>query len=299
MRTERNYHKILRDESLREIIAHGREEYPFAYYMENIWEFDFHCIDWHWHSEVEFAYVKKGKASCYIGSSRTSLDEGQGIFVNRNIVHRYEAACDTIFPNIVFSPYLLAPEHSLLAQKYILPILNAAMAGQVYSPDVPWQKESLELLVSIFELQDSGNSCEWETTETLMRIWKLLHDHTRSRILAPVSRQNARTQARLQIMMQFIHANYQNRISLEDIAKAALLSKSTARNIFRDYLHTTPVMYLIHYRLGRAARLLSNTDLGVSTVAFETGFENIAYFCRKFKERYRATPGEYRKKSQI
>lgn len=297
MRTKENYPRIQKDESLRETILHGREEYPFAFYMEDIWEFDFHCIDWHWHPEVEFVYVKKGKVSCCIGSARCELEKGQGIFVNRNVVHRYETACRTVFPNIVFSPYLLAPEHSLLAQKYILPVLNSPMAFQVYSPEVPWQKDSLELLLSVFEMQDSGESPEWETTERLMRLWKLLYDHAGAQFLTPVSRQEAQAQARLQIMMQFIHANYQSRISLEDIAKAAMLSKSTARNIFHICLHSTPVLYLIHYRLSRAAKLLSDTDLSAATIAYETGFENNAYFCRKFKEYYQVTPGEYRKQA--
>lgn len=52
--------KTITDESLREMVRHGSEEYPFQYYVEDPWMFDFHCIDWHWHPEVEFVYVEKG-----------------------------------------------------------------------------------------------------------------------------------------------------------------------------------------------------------------------------------------------
>ena len=45
-------YKITTDETLRETIRHGDSSYPFAYYPENIWQFDFHRIDWHWHSEL-------------------------------------------------------------------------------------------------------------------------------------------------------------------------------------------------------------------------------------------------------
>ena len=54
--------RITTDETLRETANHGSEEYPFSYYYEDIWDFDFHCIDWHWHPEVEFVYVQQGKA---------------------------------------------------------------------------------------------------------------------------------------------------------------------------------------------------------------------------------------------
>ena len=49
-----DYFKITTDETLRETIQHGNNRYPFAYYPDNIWKFDFHRIDWHWHHELEF-----------------------------------------------------------------------------------------------------------------------------------------------------------------------------------------------------------------------------------------------------
>ena len=42
-----DYFKITTDETLRETVQHGSERYPFAYYPEDIWQFDFHRIDWH------------------------------------------------------------------------------------------------------------------------------------------------------------------------------------------------------------------------------------------------------------
>lgn len=61
--THGEYSRITTDDSLRETILHGSEEYPFRYYLEDVWDFDFHCIDWHWHPEVEFVLIKKGTNS--------------------------------------------------------------------------------------------------------------------------------------------------------------------------------------------------------------------------------------------
>ena len=61
--------KITTDETLRETIQHGNNRYPFAYYPDNIWKFDFHRIDWHWHHE---------SASCvYTYQSRFALESGR------------------------------------------------------------------------------------------------------------------------------------------------------------------------------------------------------------------------------
>ena len=100
-------------------------------------------------------------------------------------------------------------------------------------------------------------------------------------------------------MMQFIHENYRRNLSLDEIAAQSMISKSSALNLFRSYLHITPVNYLINYRLKQAALLLSHTEKKVSTISAETGFHNVDYFCRAFKKHYQVTPGEYRKKSGI
>ena len=77
-----DYFKITTDETLRETVQHGSERYPFAYYPEDIWQFDFHRIDWHWHHELEFLYVAEGTAICFIGTSKVELHKGCGIFIN-------------------------------------------------------------------------------------------------------------------------------------------------------------------------------------------------------------------------
>lgn len=83
--------KITTDETLRETIQHGNNRYPFAYYPDNIWKFDFHRIDWHWHHELEFLYTAEGTALCLIGTSKIELHKGCGIFINSGVLHRFEA----------------------------------------------------------------------------------------------------------------------------------------------------------------------------------------------------------------
>ena len=46
--------KIVTDENLMESAKHGTDGYPFKCYFEKLSQFDFHCIDWHWHTEWEF-----------------------------------------------------------------------------------------------------------------------------------------------------------------------------------------------------------------------------------------------------
>lgn len=104
--------------------------------------------------------------------------------------------------------------------------------------------------------------------------------------------------AQLQVMMQFIHANFNRQITLKEIADCVHISESSALQLFRQGIHLSPVAYLIHYRLKRSADLLANTNKTVTNVAYETGFSDVGYFCRTFRKYYRQTAMEYRK-SQI
>lgn len=296
MKTEMAYVKIKTDESLRETARHGNEEYPFQYYLEDIWLFDFHCIDWHWHSEVEMVFIEKGTADFFIGSDRHTLSAGTGIFINSQVIHRFETRESTIIPNIVFSPMLLAQEESLLYGKYIRPVLASPVEYLIFSSSNPAHKDILTTLTDVFDIQESGDANEMKTVELLLRLWGMIYENIDVTEDISAARSSARTQAQLQIMMQFIQNNYAKQISLDDIADTVMLSKSSVLNVFKNQIHTSPIQYLVNYRLKRGAKLLATTENSVSSIARDTGFDNTGYFCRKFKERFQLTPSEYRKK---
>ena len=288
--------RITTDETLRETASHGSEEYPFSYYYEDIWDFDFHCIDWHWHPEVEFVYVQHGKADFLVGGNRYVLGSGDGIFINSQVIHRFEAEDSAIIPNIVFSPVLLAPQGSLIYSRYIRPIIESTTECVIFSAEETAHHNIIETMRSVFAVQSSGTASEMETVELLLKLWRLLYESIQITDCGPVSGHSAQTQAKLQIMMQYIHDHYMEEITLETIAASASISKSGALHIFQTGIHCSPVAYLIQYRLAQAAEQLYITQKSVSSIAEETGFTSSGYFCRKFRQYYHMSPNEYRKK---
>lgn len=288
--------KTITDDTLRETIRHGNEDYPFAYYKEDVWQFDFHCLDWHWHYELEFMYVARGTIFCYVGTEKIELEAGSGIFINSGILHRFTAESSCLMPNIVFSPVLLAQKQSLIFEKYISPIIKSPVPCQVFRPRIPWQHQLLEKLKEIFELQENKEKNELQTVQQLLQMWNILFDHMDLSASSSSAVLLNRQQASLQAMMQYIHDHYSEKITLEEIASSASISKSNALRLFHSCIHTSPVAYLIQYRLTQAAEMLCATEKTISVIAEESGFISAGYFCRKFREYYRMTPKEYRKK---
>lgn len=292
------YNKILTDENMMETIQHGSKEYPFHFYYDNLELFDFHCIEWHWHTEFEFVYVETGTVYFGISDKQFALSEGQGVFINSKILHRYFSQGNAIVPNFVLMPYFIAAQDSLIYQKYVLPIMASPMDYQIFSQDIPWQAQALSLMREITAAQEKASDVELVNSYLIQKIWHILYQNTDIEHMGKKENYSASSQARLQLMMQYIHQDFAYNISLSDIADQAKVSKSTALNLFHRYLGISPVTYLINYRLQEAAKLLTATERKVTVISKDTGFDSVDYFCKAFKKYYKLTPTEYRKKAQ-
>ena len=292
------YNKILTDENMMETIQHGSKEYPFHFYYDNLELFDFHCIEWHWHTEFEFVYVETGTVYFGISDKQFALSEGQGVFINSKILHRYFSQGNAIVPNFVLMPYFIAAQDSLIYQKYVLPIMASPMDYQIFSSDIPWQAEVLSLMREMMAAQENASDVELVNSYLIQKIWHILYQNTDVEHMGKKENYSASSQARLQLMMQYIHQKFAYNISLSDIADQAKVSKSTALNLFHRYLSISPVTYLVNYRLQEAAKLLASTEKKVTVISKDTGFDSVDYFCKAFKKYYKLTPTEYRKKAQ-
>ena len=292
------YNKILTDENMMETIQHGSKEYPFHFYYDNLELFDFHCIEWHWHTEFEFVYVETGTVYFGISDKQFALSEGQGVFINSKILHRYFSQGNAIVPNFVLMPYFIAAQDSLIYQKYVLPIMSSPMDYQIFSQDIPWQAQALSLMREMMAAQENASDVELVNSYLIQKIWHILYQNTDVEHMGKKENYSASSQARLQLMMQYIHQKFAYNISLSDIADQAKVSKSTALNLFQRYLGISPVTYLVNYRLQEAAKLLASTEKKVTVISKDTGFDSVDYFCKAFKKYYKLTPTEYRKKAQ-
>lgn len=72
---------IKTDDTLMETALHGTHLFPYKLYDDNITDYDFNCIDWHWHTEFEFVYIESGIVHFNVGEDNFDMSEGQGIFI--------------------------------------------------------------------------------------------------------------------------------------------------------------------------------------------------------------------------
>lgn len=89
-------------------------------------------------------------------------------------------------------------------------------------------------------------------------------------------------------------ARYFEPLEVDDLARAAGLSKAHFSREFRRTFGESPYVYLLTRRLERAAALLCNTDHSVTEICLEVGLQGVGSFTTSFKRMYGVTPTEYR-----
>ena len=89
-------------------------------------------------------------------------------------------------------------------------------------------------------------------------------------------------------------AHYAEPLEVDDLARAAGLSKAHFSREFRRTFGESPYVYLMTRRLERAAALLRTTDYSVAEICLEIGLQGVGSFTTSFKRMFEMTPTEYR-----
>jgi transcriptional regulator GlxA family with amidase domain len=89
-------------------------------------------------------------------------------------------------------------------------------------------------------------------------------------------------------------ARYAEALDVEDMAKAAGLSKAHFSREFRRAFGESPHVYLLTRRLERAAALLRTTDRSIADICFSVGLQSIGSFTTSFTRMFEKSPAAYR-----
>lgn len=92
----------------------------------------------------------------------------------------------------------------------------------------------------------------------------------------------------------FVEQNFQNDITVADIADNCGLNRSYFGKIFHKALGQTPQQFLLNYRMTKAAELLRLTELSIGDIGKAVGYENQLHFSRAFKNIHGCSPREWR-----
>ena len=99
--------------------------------------------------------------------------------------------------------------------------------------------------------------------------------------------------------LTYMEQNFQNDISVEDIAATCGLNRSYFGKIFKEALGKTPQEFLLNYRMIKASELLKLTGLSIGDISNAVGYTNQLHFSRAFKNMYGMAPREWRNQNRV
>lgn len=305
-----------------------RYDYPtfFSYIREGrLSSYPHMRAECHWHDDWEFLIVRRGHLTYFVDGERVRIEEGQGIFVNARRLHYgySEDGTDCEFLCVLVNQMRVGAMKDVL-ERFILPIGGADSPpylllddGDAYS----YAHTVLESLGAMAATQDeydaplavlSGFYAITRALNGMMKQTAYAHNDVsdaeanrpstgisadrHAPAAHPVHRRTGSRLTALTAMVDFIQASYARPLTLDMIASAGAVSRSTCSAIFRDYLCQSPIDYVTDVRLRAATELLETTDLPVSAVAARCGFNSANYFTRVFRITLGVAPLAYRKR---
>lgn len=201
--------------------------------------------------------------------------------------------------------------------------LDADENGKIENITITFSHRFLENCASVFPEIESYIRAIKENTEaisfkgeTLIRLQDLLMSMTRQseverissfiKVLALISYPESMNAVgkrvvedkktnRMQKILLYIMNNYQNTITLEEMAKLVNLDKSSFCIFFKKMTGKTFFAYLTEYRIESSCQMIAKTNMTIAEIGFASGFKDIPYYNRTFKKIKNITPTEYRK----
>ena len=265
----------------------------------------------HWHKELECIVVLDGNLNYYVNDKTYPLHPGEGLIVNTNRLHlcgpahekdtsSHESTC-TISDedNCCYAVLLLQPDslrfNRRMEEKYINPLLFDLNSDVFYlNGTEEWHQTAIDQILSIFHAVMDKTPCfELTSQSQFFSLWSTLYEHS----IAQNGYEYADTDpmSPLKKMLSYIQDNYQEKITLNDIAESGMMCQSKCCRLFRENLRQSPVEYLQNYRIQRGIYLLEHTDMNITEIALECGFHGASYFTETFRKINGISPKEYRK----
>ena len=101
----------------------------------------------------------------------------------------------------------------------------------------------------------------------------------------------------LKTVFDLIESRYSQKLTLDDLASAVHLDRKYFCRFFKKALGKTPISYINDFRIRHATTLLCTTELPVTEVCLESGFNNLGHFMKEFKKATQFTPLQFRRQS--
>jgi AraC-like DNA-binding protein len=255
-------------------------------------------FEWHHHPEYELTLTLNSRGHRYVSNDVRLYDDGDLVLLGPNVPHSWCSGelIDTARPHVAlviwFSRAWADSLVSLFPEMGSLQALLAAAQCAVHFSD-----QASNALRPVIEAMVEQQGPE-RLVSLLHVLTQLSRDTAAQRIISdPVTEavSGAGEDARLQRVLDHLHAHYAEPLTIPELAGIACISVSAFHRMFRRHTHCTALDYIARLRIGRACAMLLQGTTAISLIGETVGYSSLALFNRQFKAQKCLTPSAYRK----
>jgi AraC-like DNA-binding protein len=268
------------------------------------------CVEWldrdhamalsgpHGHQFLSLVYFEQGGGRQRVGSQEWEVCAGDLFLISPGETHDASRLGDAAGWMVEFSADVIEPAGDTTAflswhtNPLLYPFVRSSGAEvarfEVRAEDRAEWSRRLRFMDS--ELREKGpgyrEAVSAYLTLALVDIARLAQD--------VVGQLRVQEQPVLAGVFGFIEDHYAEPISLKDVARAANLSSGYLTTLVRRQTGRTVLEWIAERRMAEARRLLVETDESVERIGARVGYDDPAYFARRFRSTHKATPASWR-----
>lgn len=251
----------------------------------------------HWHNVLEIMIILQGSIDISVESDMYRLKEGEIEIINMDEAHRISSDND----NLV----LIVHIDLNFLQRYYNDIKNIFFYTDCSFEGEPQINEKYKLLkkyisMIVCELVQKGEDFDIYIKDTLVKLLYLLINDFHYLIYENENlRDNLEQLQRYHRIVKYIYNNYNENISLKNIAKREFLSAHYLSNEIKNRIGINFMDFVNLTRVDESIKLLLDTDMNIAEISYEVGFSHTRYYNKNFKKYYKMTPLQYRRKYKV
>ncbi|MCH2115791.1 MAG: AraC family transcriptional regulator [Pirellulales bacterium] len=265
----------------------------FIYHVKSSPRFNF---NWHFHPEYELTLITRSQGKRFVADNICDYRDGDLVLLGPNLPHTWESApaarglsrhraCVIQFPkDLLGQAFVEAAE-----LRQIKGLLRRSAHGLCFSGGS--RDEAARRILALGKLSGLRRLTEFlEILELLARCRKSAVISS-SGFMPSLDLANHR---RIDRVCRYINSNYQRDLSQPAIAGILQMNPSSFSTFFKKTVGHTFIEYLNNLRISHACRLLIETELPILEICYQSGFNNLSNFNRRFLRAMGISPRRYR-----
>lgn len=238
---------------------------------------------WHFHPEIELVYVNKGKGKRHIGNHISYFNNSQLVLIGSNLPHiGYIDRLTTngsetliqFLPDFLGKDFFKIPEMAAIAT-----LFERAKKGVRFNIEIKQR-----IGAKIEKLIDLEGANRITSFIEILNDLATTNDYTLLNANGFAFEAIRQDSNKIEIIYSHINDNFKEHITLDEVSNLVSMTVPAFCRYFKKSTGKTFTKLVNEYRVVHATKLLAESNMSISNISFECGFNNFSHFNKLFKE---------------